>query len=912
MLAGLSFTAPWILAGLLVLPAIWWLLRVTPPAPQRVPFPPLRLLRGLIASEETPARTPWWLLLLRLIVAALIIVALAEPILGAAPASPGSGPLVLFVDNGWTAAHAWADRSAAMSDALTSASRSGRPVALVPTATAGAPTLTLLDAGKALRAAHDLAPAPWLPDRARAVKALAKAHFSSAPQILWLSDALDYDDAAKTAQSLSKLGHLTVLADSIGKLPLAIKPEWNQADGFVATVIRPGMQGERRGDVLALGSRGEVLATAPFRLARGSDTTTTKLRLPLELRNEAQRIAIANEDSAGAVRLLDTSAKRRSVRLVSASNQENEQPLLSDIYYLERALAPYADLHKGTIQDGLGHNVSVLVLADIGRIAGADHDQVAKFVKDGGVLVRFAGGRMTEAVDDLIPVKLRTGGRYLGGALAWATPQHLALFPEASPFRGLTVSRDVTVSRQVLAEPSVELGERTWARLTDGTPLVTAAPHGKGWIVLFHVTASPAWSSLPLSGLYVDMLRRMLDLASGARPGDLGTDANAVFPPLTTLDGFGRLQKPPADVLPVKGARLAHIKPAPAHPPGLYGAEGSSVAINAVDSNTTLTQFGDLGVPVRAYSGTAAMALQAPLLALALLLLLTDVVLSLWLRGYLANARRWFAFGATALLLVALAPIQRARADDTFDMQAALDTRLAYVITGVPDVDAMSRAGLTGLGLYLKARTSYDPKEPMGVNVEKDELAFFPLLYWPMDPREHDPSPKALAKINDYMRNGGTILFDTRDLSLGPTRGVNSPGQQSLRRLIGKLDLPPLQPVPSDHVLTKSFYLLQDFPGRWDGGKVWVEALPPPDPDAGPSPARGGDSVSPVIIGGNDWAAAWAVDATGQPIAEVEGGDQQREMAVRFGINVVMYALTGNYKTDQVHVPALLERMGQH
>ena len=221
----------------------------------------------------------------------------------------------------------------------------------------------------------------------------------------------------------------------------------------------------------------------------------------------------------------------------------------------------------------------------------------------------------------------------------------------------------------------------------------------------------------------------------------------------------------------------------------------------------------------------------------------------------------------------------------------------------------MSKAGLTGLGLYLKARTSYDPKQPMGVNLEKDELAFFPLLYWPMDPRESDLSPKALAKVADYMRSGGTILFDTRDLSLGSAHGAASPGQQTLRRIAGKLDLPPLQPLPSDHVLTKSFYLLQDFPGRWEGGKIWVEALPPSDPDAGPSRRAAEITSSPVIIGGNDWAAAWAVNSTGQPIADVEGGDQQREMAMRFGINIVMYALTGNYKTDQVHVPALLERM---
>ena len=123
--------------------------------------------------------------------------------------------------------------------------------------------------------------------------------------------------------------------------------------------------------------------------------------------------------------------------------------------------------------------------------------------------------------------------------------------------------------------------------------------------------------------------------------------------------------------------------------------------------------------------------------------------------------------------------------------------------------------------------------------------------------------------------------------------------------------MPPLEPVPLDHVLTKAFYILRDFPGRWTGGKVWVEALPPEKPGS-EAPARGGDGVTPVIIGSNDWAAAWAVDSSGRFVNEVvPGGETQREMAFRFGINLVMYALTGNYKTDQVHAPALLERMGR-
>jgi hypothetical protein len=904
----ITFATPWLLWALAALPAIWFLLRVTPPAPKRVVFPPLRLLLGLNAPQETPARTPWWLLLLRLLAAGLVIVALAEPSIGEAPKIAKSGPLVLFVDNGWTAAHGWAAREAAISDALASATRAGRPVAIVPTAGPRAPTISLLSAGEAERTARDLAPEPYRGDRARALAALAKAKLDD-PEILWLSDGIDDGQARATADGLRRLGRLTIYGDAHG--PLALKPEKNEADGFGVDIIRADTGLPRTGQVSAIGAHGEVLASAPFRFKPHERETQAKISLPLEVRNETTRIVVANEDSAGAVRLLDKSARRRAVGIVSASNLDTEQPLLSDVYYLERALSPYADVHRGSIAEVLDRNVPVLMLADIGVIAGDDHARVARFVQDGGILVRFAGGRMTQKVDDLVPVKLRLGGRYLGGALNWAQPQHLAPFPDASPFRGLAIPAEVTVSRQILAEPSVDLGEKTWARLADGTPLVTAEPRGKGWIVLFHVTASPAWSNLPLSGLYPDMLKRVIDLSGGARPSDMGTDASAVYPPYSALDGFGHAEKPPAEALPLRGSDLGKIAASPTHPPGLYGSEGAQIAINAMGARDTLTAFDDLGQRIQTYTGTAALALEAPLLALAILILQFDAILSLWLRGYVLLPRRSAGRAGAIVLALLLVHPMSPRADEATDMKAALDTRLAYVITGIPEVDATSKAGLTGLGDYLKARTSYAPLDPVGVNLDRDDLSFFPLLYWPMDPREKDLSPAALTRVSDYMRNGGTILFDTRDLTLGATRGPDSPGQQTLRRLVAKLDLPPLEPVPPDHVLNKTFYLLQDFPGRWTGSKVWVEKLPPPDPDAGPEPARGGDDVSPVIIGGNDYAAAWAVDSKGQPLHDVSpGGEEQREMAVRFGINVVMYALTGNYKTDQVHAPELLKRLG--
>jgi len=905
-LTNISFGSPWILWALIVLPAIWFLLRVTPPLPRRVAFPPLKLLLGLRDEEQTPAGTPWWLMLLRLAAAGALIVALSEPQIGRTLDIAGNGPILLFIDNGWTAAPEWDARKGLAEEAVRLAAHQRRGVAIVTTA--DRPDTGVMNAGRAARAARALAPRPWLADRSEALAALSKAKFSARPEILWLADGIDDGQARQAVQILSRIGHLRIYADKPGQGPLAVISVVNTADGFEANLLRPGTRGARGGMLTALREQGQTLGTAAFRFDDGKNRTVARLALPLEMRNEAAALAIVGGNSAGAVHLFDRSAPRRAIGLVSGSNTSSDEPLLSGLYYLERALSPYADLGKGTISDLLSRGVSVLVLSDIGRIAGADHDRVKQFVENGGLLVRFAGEHMASGTDDLVPVALRSGGRYLGSALAWAAPQHLAPFPDDSPFGGLAIPTDVSVSRQILAEPSIELSSHSWARLTDGTPMVTAARRGRGWIVLFHVTAGPGWSTLPLSGLYVDMLRRLLSLSAGTSPSEMA--GNASLPPADALDGFGRLTKPGADAQPVRASQIAGTEPSRLHPPGLYGASGAERALNAARENTVLLPFAGLSARTAFYASRASIELQSPLLLLAALMLLADFAISLMLRGYVPSVRSFTRGAGVALAAFLVLHGGPARADDAADLKAALDTRLAYVITGVPEVDAMSKAGLTGLGTALAERTSYVPQEPMGVDIEKDNLSFFPLLYWPMDPREKDLTPTALSKIADYMRSGGTILIDTRDLTLGAVRGPNSLGQQTLRRLFSKLDLPPLELLPPNHVLTKSFYLISDFPGRWEGGAVWVQAMPSGNNEEGP--ARGGDSVSPVIIGGNDWAAAWAVDAQGRPMVDVSpGGVRQREMAIRFGINVVMYALTGNYKTDQVHVRAILERLGK-
>jgi hypothetical protein len=282
--------------------------------------------------------------------------------------------------------------------------------------------------------------------------------------------------------------------------------------------------------------------------------------------------------------------------------------------------------------------------------------------------------------------------------------------------------------------------------------------------------------------------------------------------------------------------------------------------------------------------------------------------------------RRVAATGAVILLMLALLPLAAAplRAEDEpkganpaddFALKASLQTHLAYVITGDAEIDRTSEEGLSGLSKVLRARTALEPAEPMGVDIDKDELAFFPLLYWPVREDASPLSDATLAKIDTFMKQGGLVIFDTRDHETELTgAGTQS---KALSRLIGQLDIPPLEPVPENHVLTKSFYLMRSFPGRFDGGSLWVEAEPQDEAERSER-SRRTDGVSSIVITSNDFAGAWALDDSNRPIyPTVPGGEVQREMAFRAGVNIVMYALTGNYKADQVHVPALLERLGQ-
>ncbi len=927
LLANMVFLQPWILSALLVLPLLWYLLRVTPPVPRMIYFPATRFLAGLISEEQTPNKTPWWILLLRLLIAALIIIALARPVYNPAENIEGSGPVRLVIDNSWAGAQTWALQISAAEEAIKQASRVQRELYILTTAPLPGAKAPLYKGPMAYQEAvsvlRGLGTQPWPADYKAAQALILENKPAQSLHTLWLGSGLDEGDLRLLIQSLQAQGSLTYTGPEPFRLPLLLRParekDTKSLEEQIALVkvsldAAPAIPDLMPVSVQALSRSNQILDVQTVELKRSQLPQNVLFDIPEPLRNETGSFRISGMKGAGSLFLLDDQFQKRHVGIAEPAEDTDTAPLMNAGFYLKRALEPSATLTTDTLDALLKiENLSTIILPDVGAMPSDTLNALEEWVKAGGLLLRFSGPNLSESQGEqyLLPVRLRAGGRALEGSLSWEKPQAISAFEPSSPFYGLAISPDIKVKRQVLADPAQELDGKVWARLEDGTPLITGTPLERGLVVLIHTTATPDWSDLALSGLYVDILNRLIKMA-GHSVKFLNMN-QSYLEPIQVLDGNGNLMPPPGYVQSIPADKFAGFIPDSTHPPGIYGTGGFQVAINLGSALPPLKSVGTLpsSVVQKYYDADYEIDLMPRLLYAALILFLLDwVIMIVILSGGLfpvfgQRRKRGFGFSAFLflflLILASSAQAQDSTADK--DMAYANGFYLAYVQSGDSGLDAVTQRGLESLSEILTRRTSVEPDGVVAVNPETDNLAFFPILYWAVSPGKAPYSGKAMQNVQNYLDHGGTIVFDTRDQSGSTGSTAETESARTLRQMTGSLNIPPLIPVPKDHVLTRSFYLLKDFPGRYNGGTVWVEQ----------HSAGGRDDVSSVIIGGNDWAGSWASSGVGSSARQsmLFGGSKQEEMSLRFGVNLVMYALTGNYKNDQVHVPHILKRLDQ-
>lgn len=914
MIGPVLFGAPLALLALLALPLIWLLLRSLPPPLRQQPFPPLRLLQDAVGREMVAETTPLWLRLLRMIALTLAIIGFAAPIYGPKERllDQSDAPLLILLDGSWASAADWEERVSRVRAVLDDAQAARRQVALMLLSDSPPTPLALRSADLWRQSIAEMAPNPWEPvhwdSEFEWVEALPERI-----DTVWISDGLHRDGRDDLAAALQQHGTVSVYQSAVGSL--ALKPPAFEAGQLTVPIAGTPAQQAREIMIDAIGFDPSGVETrldrALARLEPGETESEAVFLLPPEIRRRLTRFRMTGLPSAAAVSFAGDRLTRRRAVLVSSQTDNEQKDLLVGGHYLRAALGPLTELTSAPLDDALAAQPDIVVLDDVASLPTVGAQALDGWIRDGGLLVRFAGRRMAsgqipeDQQDALLPVRLRYGGRSVGGTLSYAEPQVIRTFSSASPFFGLEIPEGLDIRAQLLPQPDANLADRALASLADGTPLVTARRSGKGSVVLFHVTADADWSDLPLTGLFVAMLERLVNQSDAVSRGVTEEDDDRVWRPVMTVAANGSLT-PVADQGSAATVKLTSSVAVSGVPPGIYLSEDERRAIHAIDATRTLdiARWPD-GVPVRDITTSLRLELKAPLLTAALALLLLDAIATLWLGGHL---RRWPS--AAASIMCILLGAEAGLAED--GVEATRETVLAYIVTGDPQTDRVSRTGLQSLSRILAERTTIEPAEPVGVDLASDEIGYFPFIYWPVTATQDRLGPELAARLNRYLRHGGMILFDTKDAGLGGML-VGAAHSDALRVISEAIDIPDLEPLTSGHVLSRSYYLLDTYPGRY-AGPVWVETGRS-DTDLLRLGLRvnSNDSVTPVVIGGNDWAAAWAMTESGSPIYPVEpgvAGARAREFAYRFGVNIVMHALTGNYKSDQQHIDVLIERLG--
>lgn len=842
---NLSFASGGLLWALLALPLLYWLVRLFPPRPKVIDFPAIRILLGLQTGTPPAQTPPWWLVLLRVLLATLLIVAVAGPRL--VPQTHDSqNQVVLLVDNSWPAAASWADIQRTATTLLNEAAADRKKVWLWP----------LVEEATAVQWQEAAA---WQDKLSRLQPQQASLDLPT--RLKWLQKNLP----AATDVMLLSSGVVERLAVPDGKEGVTV-------ERIYTPKILPQVIGH-------VAREGDNLKVKVLPLQKDAGNVTVELK---DLNNKVLSRA-GTEDQVANLVLTGLPAKAGYItlqhqnhiaawwglgniggqpRVYALAAKQNEFPLLSSRYYIQNALKEVAQVRSG---EDLPASLSDMDAIVADRLP-LQPEAALKWVEAGGVYISLAGDWLQEHTDfSLLPSALRPQPRLLSGPLQLEGAMTLKGATASGPLTDMSLDNTGIISQQWLPQNGWADGVETWLKLQDDTPLVSARKVGSGWLVLMHTGAEAAWSTLPLTGSFPTLLQALVQLGQGKDNSDIPP---LPWAPQQLFDVYGRPAKLKAEPITAENTPVSISQPI-----GFYGApaqahmlDGKQKLLTALP--TTLWQSAQV---LHYTEQSQSFDLTPWVLLLAFLLLLVDTAIRLEL----------LRPGRMLLLLVAcMLPLSAHAEEPNNAMQ------LGWLPSGSSSVDSVTAAGLAGLSSVVNERTSIKLGAPQKLNPATDSLGLYPVIVWPQVEGTALPDDKAAAAIRAYVTSGGMLLVDSGS-QLGEARLQT---QKVLNEVLGVS----LTPVDNEHTLERSFYLLQGQNiGRLGNKPLWRDTAVP---------------LARMIVAAHDFAGAWAVSEQGRfMLPMLAGGEVEREKAYRFGVNLVLYALVGDYKKDQLHVDTLLK-----
>ncbi len=912
----LQFASPWFLAALAGLPILWWLLKLTPPKAKSLNFGGLYFLQKISNEEKTSNKLPLWLLILRLAIIACLILAFSEPFYKKSnflQTETTGKTVIVLIDNGWASAQNWTSMKNQASTLIKEAGKNDQQIILKALFDEGEADIGVTPFENALSNLNQITP-QVLPESLKDYESLKNELESftrnSNSVIFYLNDGLSFETENEFIRDLNNSATLKIFDNSEEANILSLHRSAYQG-ALELTVTNKGIQDSAVSQNLLQFNDDSQLINSQI-LAINDDEELNRVTLNAEssILRQTTLTTLESQNHAGAKIWNKSNQVEKTIGLLQGKSKEGSDQLeyLSPYFYIEKALAPYHEVIKGELSDVIEKS-NVIILANSTDLKENDVEPLRNWINEGGIFIRFADENLaTGMFKELSPVNLRITGREFDTAFSWQDPQEIQDYPNNSLFAAYRVPNDIEVKRQILAEPSLDLNDKTLASLEDGTPMITASQEELGWLVLYHIDATPQWSNLPISGHFIEQLNALSQLSTNTVTTNASGDGKRIFRLIQEIGFQGKLNAATQKGLSIELPLANNFEISKETPAGVYENENGQLYNLNFGATASKDIRLSVALPSRLnvmnYTNDKDIEFKPYFLMAGLILLLIDWIYMLSYQGIF----RRFTFGALFLLFsLSFNPSQTMAADPVPYTDGIY---LAYIKSGDPNIDRLAEAGLTGLMSETIKRTSADLKGVVGINLESDPLYPYPLIYWPLKNSGVNTnylSNKTSAKLSHYFANGGLLFIDTRDQYLFSSNSddlielnYQNNASNRLQTLFNNIDIPPMKKMAKDHVLARSFYLLENYPGLYKNGGLWIAE----------QSKTINDGVSPLIVGSNDWISAWAVDQNNQPMINVPvGGNYQREISYRFGINLILYALTGNYKEDQIHIPFILERL---
>jgi hypothetical protein len=851
---------------------------------------------------------PIAVLLIRIAVLSLIILALAHPVKKTNFNKLSFENALIVVEDGWQNAKNWKQKKSAIKSVLDVAKRNASNVFLMTTAVKKdgsnpvfiGPVLPQ----KAMKVLKSLKPKNWKSDYSIVEKNIEKLVLEKTLQgntkVFWLSSNF-YGENLQTAMESAQL---------LGDLELIINEDEQETLKFISSVSRSlnkleitvkrakNLKFSESQKIAIFDEDDNALSKEILNFDENKDVANAVFYAPETVLNRAFKIQIISKFPVSSeTYLLGDWKKKKTVGIVSYQNQKKQNPLLSKDYYVKKAIEPFAKIKTGSIKELLNSDLSTIVITD--GFEYGEEKGLENFVKNGGTLLCFSKKGLQNS--DLFPVKLKEGLRNMGGEISQEKNQNVADFPEKSLFYGIKNDNQIFVKTQLIAESSIDSNDKTIASLQDGTQLVTARNFGKGRVVFFHISSDASWSNLPLSTMFAQMLERIVltskdDFFSINKPIKLSLQ--------NKLSAFAKMKKyknkkeKKINLSDITSSVSSHNTPA-----GIYVAGSIKKGVNLCLKNCGLEHLEEIpyGAEVLNLSDIESeFDFSNVLYFLALSLLVFEQFFSLFLKDALPKNKKFFAIVFCFVFMFSNG-VKAENIDYKSAIKAVSKTSVAIVKTGNKTIDEVAQNAFSSLEKEVLLRAGIALGKTAILDVENDELSLYPMVYWAISDAKKMPSEKGIKKINEYIASGGIVWFDTRNFA-AKVSGSNVNANVNLNNLAQFLSIPAVKKVEKNHAVFNSFYEINSCSGRMEGDGLWLTQN---SFNAWQNGIKN-DGVSPIIIGSADWIGAWVKDKKNRPLFSAFDGEDGRENSFRCGVNIIIYALMGNYNKGKSQIDLIL------